>query len=59
MLLVEWQEGHQTCKKPVPLIPKDSLFEQVGGEKITWGEPANPGLPGELLLNGDGEVVVC
>jgi len=40
-LLVGWQEGRVTRQKPVPIIPTDSLPEQMQEE--TAKELANPG----------------
>jgi len=38
-LLVWWQKDHLACRKPVPLIPKGSVPEQVeqevDGDQIT------------------------
>jgi len=38
--MVGLQEGNMAHGKPVPLIPKGSVLDQVAEEN--WGEPANP-----------------
>jgi len=47
--MIELQEGHLTCIKAVPLMPRSSVLEQVEQGDPT-GQPADPGLPGKMAV---------
>ena len=48
--LVQYQEGCLACKKPVPLIPQDSLLEQLKDDNER-GDQANPDSCEKWLLS--------
>jgi len=47
-IVVEWQEGHPAHRKPVLVIHRGFLPEEVEEEDL--GEPAHPHSPGKTAV---------